>query len=53
MLDDMAANFVDPQAQGSQAYAEQVTLDHPDADYATAAADAVLAVKAFLAELNR
>ncbi len=53
MLDDLAANFADPKAQGPQAYADQVTLDHPDVDFATAAADAVLAIDAFLAKLNR
>ena len=53
MLDDLAANFADPQAQGPRAYAGQVTVDDPQLDSATAAADAVLAVEAFLEGLNR
>jgi len=53
MLDDLAANFADPQAQGPQVYADQVTLDDPNLDFATSAADAVLAVEIFLSELNR
>ncbi|MGH9090959.1 MAG: hypothetical protein ACRDZR_06205 [Acidimicrobiales bacterium] len=46
-LDDLLANFADPDAQGPSAYRSQVTLDHPDLDGATAAADAVVAVESF------
>jgi hypothetical protein len=46
-LDDLQANFADGGAQGSQAYAEQMILDHPDLDRTTLLADAVVAVGAF------
>jgi len=46
-LDDLRANFADPAAQGPQAYARQMLLDHPDADRTTLLADAVVAVAAF------
>ena len=44
---DLQANFADADAQGTSAYADQITLDHPETDRATAAADAQLAVAAF------
>jgi hypothetical protein len=50
-LDDLWANFTAPQAQGPTAYAEQLTLDHPEVDRATAAADAVLGVERFTSRL--
>ena len=34
-LDDLLANFAAPDAQGSQAYAGQMTIDHPDLDRVT------------------
>ncbi len=46
-LDDLLANFRGRRDQGPTAYAEQMHLDHPDLDFATLAADAVLAVEAF------
>lgn len=46
-LDDLIANFSDPADQGPIAYAGQMLVDHPDEDYATVAADAVLAVGDF------
>lgn len=46
-IDDLAANFAAPDAQGPQAYAEQFSLDHPGLERATLAADAVIAVEAF------
>ena len=48
VLDDLAANFAESRAQGPQAYAEQVTLDHPEFDLATAAVDAAISVETFL-----
>ncbi len=46
-LDDLRANFADPAAQGPQAYAAQMALDHPELDRPTVLADAVVAVTAF------
>jgi hypothetical protein len=46
-LDDLHANFADPGAQGSQAYAEQMLADHPELERTTLLADAVVAVDAF------
>jgi hypothetical protein len=50
-LDDLGANFHSPSAQGPQAYASQMVIDHEGLDDATAAADAVAAVEQFLAGL--
>ncbi len=46
-LDDFRANFADPTAQGPQAYARQMLLDHSDVDRTTLLADAVVAVATF------
>lgn len=46
-LDDLLANFDNPNAQGPRAYAEQMLIDHPDLDSTTLAADAVIAIEAF------
>jgi hypothetical protein len=46
-LDDLAANFAGPDAQGPQAYVAQMTIDHPDLDRTTVAADAVVGVEEF------
>lgn len=46
-LDDLHANFADPLAQGPQAYASQMLVDHPDLDEATLLADAVTAIDEF------
>jgi hypothetical protein len=46
-LADLKANFGDSAAQGTTAYVNQITLDHPDTDPAIAAADSQLAVQAF------
>jgi len=47
-LVDLKANFETPDTQGTSAYVEQITLDHPDENPSTAAADAQLAVGAFV-----
>jgi hypothetical protein len=49
---DLVANFAEPSTQGAEAYVSQTSIDHPDLDPATAAADAVLAVGAFHAALE-
>jgi hypothetical protein len=46
-LDDLRSNFTEPTDQGPVAYAEQTVFDHPELDYTTVAADAVLAVRDF------
>jgi hypothetical protein len=46
-LGDLQANFSDPRAQGPEAYADQMLVDHPDLDGANLRADAVLAASAF------
>lgn len=51
-LDELAANFADPDAQGPRAYAQQMAIDHPEVDGATALADAVVAVQAFCRRLT-
>ena len=48
---DLQANFADSSAQGTGAYVDQFTLDHPDVDSSVAAADAQLAVGAFIQRL--
>jgi hypothetical protein len=45
---DLQANFADSSAQGTDAYVDQFTLDHPDVDPSVAAADGQLAVAAFI-----
>lgn len=47
-LDDLRANFGAADAQGTLAYVDQLTLDHPEIDAAEAAADAQLAVSVFV-----
>lgn len=51
-LNDLSANFADPDAQGSRAYEEQMMLDHPDLDEVTLRADAVVCVQKFLQSLD-
>jgi hypothetical protein len=51
-LEDLKANFGDSVAQGTAAYVDQITLDHPDIDPAVAAADGQLAVQAFCDALS-
>jgi len=46
-LEDLLANFATTEAQGPQAYADQMMFDHPDLDRATLLADAVVAVGTF------
>ena len=46
-VEDLAANFSDDRAQGVEAYVEQLLINNPDLDAATAATDARLAVTAF------
>ncbi len=48
---DLQGNFADSSAQGSAAYVEQLTVDHPEVDPDVAAADAQLAVAAFAQKL--
>lgn len=46
-LDDLLDNFATPDAQGPQAYANQLMLDHPELDRTSLLADAVLAIDTF------
>ena len=48
---DLQANFADSSSQGTDAYVDQFTLDHPDVDPSVAAADAQLAIAAFTERL--
>jgi hypothetical protein len=48
---DLQGNFADSHALGTIAYVDQITLDHPELDRVTAAADAQLAVTAFTERL--
>ena len=50
-LDDLLANFELPEAQGPEAYANQMLIDHDDMEEATLRADAVTAVSEFHAAL--
>jgi hypothetical protein len=50
-LRDLYANFAEPAAQGTSAYVDQITLDYPDIDPTTAAADGQLAVRMFCNDL--
>ena len=50
-LDDLAANFADPEAQGPAAYASQMALDQPGLDEIQLRADSVVAVRAFYAHV--
>lgn len=49
--EDLAANFSDDRAQGVNAYVEQLLINNPGLDPATAATDAQLAVDTFTAKL--
>lgn len=51
VLDDLIANFADRDAQGPQAYARQMLIDHPELERATLLADAVVSVRAFVDEI--
>ena len=46
-LDDLRDNFATTDAQGPHAYADQMTLDHPELDRKTLLADAVITIEAF------
>jgi hypothetical protein len=50
-LDDLLANFADQHAQGPQAYAGQMLVDHPELERATLLADAVVSVQAFFDDI--
>jgi hypothetical protein len=50
-ITDLRANFDGPQAQGTLAYMDQLGLDHPEVDAATATADCQLAVQDFCGTL--
>jgi hypothetical protein len=50
---DLQSNFADSSAQGTAAYVDQITLDHPELDPDTAAADAQLAIAACTEQLLR
>ena len=51
-FEELRANFADRQAQGPQAYIQQMLADHPDLDEQTLGADAVLSVEQFLQGLQ-
>lgn len=51
MINDLGANFADPTAQGPDAYASQIALDHPEVPDDQARADAVVAVQTFIDRL--
>jgi len=46
-LDDLLDNFATVNAQGPEAYAEQMMLDNPDLDHSSLLAEAVIAVETF------
>jgi hypothetical protein len=50
-MDDLLANFAEPNAQGPRAYAEQMRVDHPELDNTVLRADAVVSVRTFHAVL--
>ncbi len=50
-MDDLLANFSEPDAQGSRAYAEQMHVDHPELDSTILRADAVISVRAFYSKM--
>lgn len=50
-LDDLLANFQTTTAQGQQAYASQMTQDHPELETSEEVADAVAAVHEFHAAI--
>lgn len=50
-LSDLKANFDDPGAQGPEAYAQQMLIDHPDEDATILQGDAVIAVQTFCSTL--
>jgi hypothetical protein len=50
-LDDLLANCADRDAQGPQAYAGQMLIDHPELERTTLMADAVVSVQAFFEEI--
>jgi hypothetical protein len=52
-LDDLQANFADPRAQGPEAYADQMLVDHEGLNGVTVRADAVLAISVFCDMLRR
>lgn len=51
-LAELAANFVDPKAQGPKAYAAQFLIEHPDYGSDAAKADAIAAVQEFCEALK-
>ena len=52
-IDDLAANFAEPDAQGPKAYQSQMMIDHPDLDATILRADAVVNVTAFIGTLRK
>ncbi|MEO0996250.1 MAG: nucleotidyl transferase AbiEii/AbiGii toxin family protein [Pseudomonadota bacterium] len=50
-MDDLLANFAEPNVQGPLAYAEQMRIDHPELDNIVLRADAVVSVHTFHAVL--
>jgi hypothetical protein len=50
-LRNLSANFAGPSTQGTSAYVDQITLDYPETDPATPAADGQIAVQAFCDDL--
>lgn len=47
-LDDLAANFTDPDSQGPKAYSDQYSIEHPELEISTVKADAIVAVEKFI-----
>jgi hypothetical protein len=52
-LDDLAANFTDPDSQGPGAYSGQYLIEHPELENATVKADALVAVETFIEILRQ
>ncbi len=48
---DLQANFTDATSIGAEAYARQITQDHPELDAGQAAQDSVLAIDEFTSQL--
>ena len=50
-LADLYANFVNDAANGSQAYVNQIHIDHPELNSVTLTAEAIVAVQEFHRQL--
>lgn len=47
-LHDLGDNFADPDAQGAQAYADEMSRNHPELDRRSLLADGIAAVLEFV-----